>query len=50
MRELNNLKTIDSRFILTPFATTSWNVNGVEFRKRCYIFGFKVADLVWIEK
>lgn len=38
-------KIIDWRFLLTPFATTQWIVNTVD-RKRYYIFGFKVADIV----
>ena len=38
-------KLIDWRFILTPFATTTWNVKNNIRRKRYYIFGFKVADI-----
>jgi len=39
-------KIIDIRFILTPFATTVWAVKGID-RKRYYIFGFKIADVVF---
>ena len=38
-------KIIDWRFILTPFATTKWIVKDIE-RKRYYIFGFKIVDIV----
>ena len=38
-------KVIDWRFLLTPFASTQWIVNGVD-RRRYYIFGFKIADIV----
>lgn len=38
-------KIIDWRFLLTPFATTKWVVKGID-RKRYYIFGFKIADIV----
>lgn len=38
-------RIIDFRFLLTPFATTQWTVKGIE-RKRYYIFGFKIADIV----
>lgn len=40
------MKIIDTRFLLTPFATTMWIVEGGVERKRYYIFGFKVADIV----
>lgn len=40
-------KIIDKRFLLTPFATTIWNLQGgLIKRKYIYIFGFKVADIV----
>lgn len=42
---MNKFKIIDKRFFLTPFASTMWQVEGVT-RKRYYVFGFKVADLV----
>ena len=38
-------KVIDWRFLLTPYATTRWTVKNI-VRKRCYIFGFKIMDLV----
>lgn len=37
-------KIIDFRFILTPFATTTWTVKGID-RKYYYIFGFKIIDV-----
>lgn len=37
-------KVIDWRFLLTPFATTTWIIKGVN-RKRYYVFGFKIADI-----
>lgn len=42
---MKDLKIIDWRFIFTPFATTSFLVKGVD-RKRYYVFGFKIIDLV----
>ena len=39
-------KLIDFRFILTPFATTRWVIKPNLIRKRYYIFGFKIVDLV----
>lgn len=42
---MNKLKTIEFRFLLTPIATTIFTVKGVK-RKRYYIFGFKIIDLV----
>ena len=42
-------KVIDIRFILTPFATTTWVVKGID-RKRYYIFGFKIADVAVYSK
>ena len=38
-------KLIDWRFVLTPYATTVWTVKNI-VRKRYYIFGFKIMDLV----
>ena len=38
-------RIIEFRFLLTPFATTKFIVNGIG-RKRVYIFGFKIIDLV----
>jgi len=42
---MNKLKTIEFRFLLVPFATTKFKVKGIG-RKRYYIFGFKIIDLV----
>ncbi len=42
---MNKLKTIEFRFLLTPIATTIFTAKGVK-RKRYYIFGFKIIDLV----
>lgn len=42
---MKDLKIIDFRFILTPFATTLFTVKGID-RKRYYVFGFKIIDLV----
>jgi hypothetical protein len=36
---------LDWRFVLTPYATTQWTIKNI-VRKRYYIFGFKIMDLV----
>ena len=38
-------RIIEFRFLLTPFATTKFTVKGIA-RKRFYVFGFKIIDLV----
>lgn len=39
-------KLIDYRFLLTPFATTIWEINGKGIKRQYYyIFGFKIADI-----
>jgi hypothetical protein len=38
-------RIIEFRFLLTPLATTSFYVNDIP-RKRFYVFGFKIIDLV----
>jgi hypothetical protein len=38
-------RIIEFRFLLTPFATTAFTVKDIP-RKRVYIFGFKIIDLV----
>jgi hypothetical protein len=41
---MKDQRIIEFRFLLTPFATTTFTVNGI-YRKRFYIFGIKIADL-----
>lgn len=41
---MKDLKIIDTRFLLTPFAKTIWTVKGVT-RHRFYLFGFKIIDI-----
>lgn len=41
---MKNQRIIEFRFLLTPFASTLFIVKGV-YRKRYYIFGFKIIDL-----
>ena len=40
-----NQRIIEFRYLLTPFATTVFILHGIP-RKRFYIFGFKIIDLV----
>ena len=48
-KKMKHQRIIEFRFLLTPFASTLFIIKDV-YRKRYYIFGFKIIDLLQLFK